>query len=293
MKKIGVLAVVMAMAFLFVGVASAEMYVEGYIGGSQAQNMGQAFGVGDVHSSTILGDGQGFKRTHLKFSGKSEPAVLGGVKVGTWFVKEGFAGFNYPDWMKYMGFYTDFSYQTLMMRNQRLSGTSFIGVVGNGSVALNQAGQINTEGMIATWAFMFAGRYGFFPDSEVPFGRLQPYVGVGPAVFFTSMKPKLNTQFINTAITPVGGVHMSPGNQGSTTIGLAVDTGLRFMALKNVSIDLSFKYRYTQANYDFAGQDTSGINVAGNPTLLSNAATFKLEPHYNLFSGQLGVAYHF
>ena len=34
MKKIGVLAVMLAAAFLFVGVASAEMYVEGYIGGA-------------------------------------------------------------------------------------------------------------------------------------------------------------------------------------------------------------------------------------------------------------------
>ena len=41
MKKIGVLAVVMAMAFLFVGVASAEMYVEGYIGGSMASSTNQ------------------------------------------------------------------------------------------------------------------------------------------------------------------------------------------------------------------------------------------------------------
>jgi opacity protein-like surface antigen len=290
MKKIGVLAVVMAMAFLFVGVASAEMYIEGYIGGSQAQNAGQAFGVKDVGSSTILLNGQGFKQSHLRFSGKSDPAVLGGIKVGTWFVKEGFAGFNYPDWMKYMGFYTDFSYQTLVMRPQRIGGTSFIGinVAGNPAFAQTEAGTFNSEGMIATWAFMFAGRYGFFQDSEVPFGRLQPYVAVGPAIFFSSMKPKINTQFIDGG--GLSGVHMSPGTKSATTIGLAVDTGIRFMALKNVSIDLSFKYRYTQASYDFSGQDTTAI---AGITVLSNAATFKLQPQYNLFSGQLGVAYHF
>ena len=39
MKKIGVLAVVLAVAFLFVGVASAEMYVEGYLGAAQAENL--------------------------------------------------------------------------------------------------------------------------------------------------------------------------------------------------------------------------------------------------------------
>jgi len=42
MKKIGVFVVVMAMACLFAGVASAEMYVEGYLGGAFADNSGQA-----------------------------------------------------------------------------------------------------------------------------------------------------------------------------------------------------------------------------------------------------------
>jgi hypothetical protein len=42
MKKIGVFLVVMAMACLFAGVASAEMYVERYLRGASADNSGQA-----------------------------------------------------------------------------------------------------------------------------------------------------------------------------------------------------------------------------------------------------------
>ncbi len=292
MKRIGILAVVMAAAFLFVGVASAEMYVEGYLGGSQASNMGQAFTIHDIVNSGVNNVTQ---NNHLQFSGKTDTAVLGGLKIGTWFVPEGFAGWSgYPSWAKYFGFYTDFSYQTLMMRNQRVSGTSFISganangnfVPGGSFVNLN-AGNITSEGSIATWAFMFAARYGFFPDSEVPFGRLQPYVAVGPAVMFSSMKPKINTFFVGGVVNGFNASNFSPGNQGSTNIALAADAGVRYMALKNVSIDISFKYRYAQPTYTFGGRDANNLNGFQGP------ATMKLNPVYDLYSFQAGVAYHF
>ncbi len=286
-----VLGLVLALALLVLGgPARAEMYVEGYLGASQAANSGQSLSVKDIASNNIvfpnfffLAPGNATHRLH--YSGSSNITMLGGVKVGTWFVKEGFAGYSgYPDWCKYFGFYTDFSYQRLFTNQQRLSGTGALAFspADFGSHVDTEVGTIKTEGMAATWAFMFAGRYGFLPDSEVPFGRLQPYVAVGPAIMFTSLKPKLSTTFIG-AYNGQGATHMSPGSQSNTSIALAVDAGLRYMALKNVSLDISFKYRYAQAHYDFGGLDV----LTGVP------ATFKLNPTYSLFSGQVGVAYHF
>ena len=298
MKKIGVLAVVMATAFLFVGVASAELYVEAYIGGAMANNLNSTVNVHDVGAGSGQMGGNfkginalnGISTYHLNTNGAVDPTVLGGIKLGTWFVKEGFAGWSgYPDWCKYFGFYTDFSYQRLYTRDNRISGTDFFGgtnFFGQPATAgHSDVGFMQTEGMAATWAFMFAARYGFFQDSEVPFGRLQPYVAVGPAVMFTSMKPKIWTQ-INQAtglISPITDLVINPGNQSSTNLALAVDAGFRYMALKNVSFDVSFKYRYAQPSYTFNGQD-GGLGIP---------ATFKLSPSLNLYSAQVGVAYHF
>ena len=132
---------------------------------------------------------------------------------------------------------------------------------------------------------MFAGRYGFLPDSEVPFGRLQPYVAVGPAIMFSSLQPKVLADEIGlTTGNPTGFVLTnSPGSQSSTNICLVVDAGIRYMCLKNVSIDISFKYRYAQPSFSYMVW----------PYCTNFLGKFTLNPTYNLFSGQVGVAYHF
>jgi hypothetical protein len=273
----GVLGLFLAVALVALAApASAEMYVEGYLGGTAAANMGQNFVVHESNptptpptttiTSTVPGD------FHLNYPGNTDPSVIGGLKVGTWFVRDGFAGWSgYPDWCKYFGFYTDISYQKLEFPGQRLSGTN---IFNNGAPANLVAGTFSSQGMVTTLAFMLAGRYGFYPDAEVPFGRLQPYVAVGPAVLFTSLDPSVQAN----------GLSISKASYTDATIALAVESGIRYMALKNVSIDLSFKYRYAQPNFDFTGR-TNDANGA--------PASFKLNPTYNLFSGELGVAYHF
>ena len=81
------------------GAAPAEMYVEGYIGG---------VGAGNLDTTTTINYPD--LATGMNTPGSANPAVIGGLKLGTWFVPTGFLGYNYPDWMKYFGFYTDFSF---------------------------------------------------------------------------------------------------------------------------------------------------------------------------------------
>jgi opacity protein-like surface antigen len=235
MGLLGVLLLAVALVAL-PGPARAETYMEAYLGGA---------GASDFYST----------QSHLSLS--VSPAVIAGLKLGTWFVPTGFLGYQYPDWMKYFGFYTDFSFQRLNVPQQQL-----------GNFPLD----FKSEGTVATWAFMFAGRYGFLQDSEVPFGRLQPYVAVGPAVMFSSRDVKASSPFGR----PVGALATTSvglGSQSSVDVALVVEAGLRYMCLKNVSLDASFKYRFA------------------SPRFVYN--NFDWRPDYNLFSGQLGVAYHF
>jgi opacity protein-like surface antigen len=243
--------------------ARAEMYVEAYLGGNFA---GSA-------SDTISGnwmDATGAGPFSYNSAGHIDPAVVGGLKLGTWFVKEGFLGMNYPDWMKYLGFYLDFSYHRLNFRTGK-------GTWVNPTVPESFQDTFGTEGTAATLAFMFAVRYGFLPDSEVPIGRLQPYVAVGPAILFS-------TQQLSFSSIPTAAVwSLKPPSRSSADLALAVEAGLRWMALKNVSLDASFKYRYAHPSYSYSGvMDSAGA-----------VQSFTFSPTYNLFTVQLGAAYHF
>ena len=248
--------------------ANGEMYVEAYLGGNFAATESFNFGASPHPILTY----------NVRVPGRFDPAVVGGLKIGTWFVKEGFLGFNYPAWMRFFGFFLDFSYHRLNLGHQRANyRETFLGLNNRGVL------DFSSEGTAATLAFMFAGRYGFFPDSEVPFGRLQPYLAVGPALLFTTQQPRFNfVRFTGPFLTD----DQDMASKSNVALALAVETGLRYMALKNVSLDLSFKYRYAEPSYTY--------------NLSAGANNFFIAPHsitmnqtLHLFSVQLGAAYHF
>jgi opacity protein-like surface antigen len=241
----------------------AEMYVEAYLGANFAGS--PAYSI-DGHWTNAGAAGPFI----FNSSERIDPAVVGGLKIGTWFVKEGFLGQNYPEWMKYFGFYFDFSYHRLDFSRQ--NGTWIYPTLGQSYI-----NNLYSNGSAATMAFMFAARYGLFPDQEVPFGRLQPYVAVGPAILFSSQQPSFFAVPITDNWT------LKAPSRSSTDIALAAEAGLRWMALKNVSLDVSFKYLYAQPSYNY-----SGIIDAFN-----RVQSFTFSPVYNFFRVQAGVAYHF
>ena len=184
MKKWGKICVIAVLAWLLAlsTAAPAAMYVEALLGGNTA-------------SSPAAGT----------------PAVIGGGRVGLWFVNEGALALEYPKWMKYLGFYTDITINGMRVNREQFQ---------------------DANGYVAAWAFMFAARCGFLKNKEVPFGRLQPYVGVGPAI-------------VNVAIpTPAG-------ENSVFTPGLVMDAGVRYMFNQRFSADLFFRYRYAQPNFTY------------------------------------------
>jgi opacity protein-like surface antigen len=115
------------------------------------------------------------------------------------------------------------------------------------------------------WAMQsnLLARYGFFKDKEVPFGRLQPYVGVGPG------------------FEVIYGYNDSAKNFAIETL-----VGLRYMLTPKISVFGEYKF-----SYQFAAE-YEGNQFSNYPPKTSGQATtmaFDVPHHRFVF----GIAYHF
>ena len=195
-------AVLLAALLALSGVAQSAMWVGAELGGNFPMSpMAKAAGI-------ELGG--------VNFDG----TVIGGATIGYDFVNSGFGAYAWPDWMKYFSFATDITYNPLRVHS-----------IGGNAVPFT------VKGSCVAWTFLLMAHYGLFPDSEIPSGRVNPYIGVGPAIVWS-------------------GLTLGQFNGNSTNVGLVVEPGIRWVALKNVSIDTSFRYRLASPSYTFVGVET-------------------------------------
>jgi hypothetical protein len=226
MKKKGYvlgMAVVLAALLALPGVGQSAMWVGAEIGGNFPLSSTVKIGNVDLEDFTF------------------NASVIGGAIIGYDFVNSGFGAYNWPDWMRYFSFATDITYNRL---NTPSSQTVNVNV--GGATVPATVGRF--KGYELCWTFLFMAHYGFFPDSEVPTGRVVPYLGVGPAILWTGLDSG----------------NVGVGNASSTNIALVVEPGIRWMCLKNVSIDTALRYRYASPSWEFNTPiGTGDVKVSG------------------------------
>jgi hypothetical protein len=217
-KKTYVLGVAVLLAALLAlaGVAQSAMWVGAELGGNFTSNPNVSIGGTTINQSTPI-----------------NAAVIGGATIGYDFVNTGFGAYAWPDWMKYFSFAADFTYNRLSIN------------AGPDGLQRILPGGSRLDGYAMALTFLFMGHYGFFPDSEIPGGRVNPYLGVGPGIVWSGF-PQTNN---------------AVGNLNATNIALVAEAGIRWVCFKSVSVDTAFRYRYVVPSYDIGN---TSVNVPLN-----------------------------
>jgi opacity protein-like surface antigen len=178
-----------------------------------------------------------------------DPGVLGGVKMGRYF--------DTIPWLG-VGMETSFSRNAIRGSNGRISPP-----LPTGATRL-----FTGADYFDIWAMQvnLLMRYGFFKDKEVTFGRLQPYVGIGPGF-----------ELVYATI------------DSSKNFALEVQAGLRYMCTEKIALFCEYKFSYQfQVEYqNFAIAKQSPESQGKGPSL--QTMTFDLPQHRFV----LGISYHF
>ncbi|MBU4232710.1 MAG: outer membrane beta-barrel protein [Proteobacteria bacterium] len=169
---------------------------------------------------------------------RTNTSLLGGIIIGYDFVKEGYLGYKWPNWMKYFSMAIDLTYNDFSQPPQtaRLQSPK---VFSRGSPPTTYININNSaHGYMLQLSLFFIARYGFFPSPELPFGRLIPYVGGGPGLFFSIVETSRSENYAKSS--------------DSIEPGLFAEAGVRYMLHPKVSLDAALRYRYTFPSYDRA-----------------------------------------
>ena len=214
-----------------------EFYVGGFMGAALTPS--QDLKYSDGFSLNKVGG----QAPATLFGNKFQPGVVGGFKFG-----------YFNDRIPYLGLEVETYFNRSAVRSTTLSTSRPI--LRSTTVTVPNDDWVNW-----TTALHIVGRYGFLTDQEVPFGRLQPYVGLGPAFV-------VNYEDVDSA----------------KNFGVDVMVGLRYMMLKNVSAFVEYKF-----NYLWNIEIEEHAFYLPNGTVGRGTATLNYDSHKIV----LGVAYHF
>jgi opacity protein-like surface antigen len=95
-------------------------------------------------------------------------------------------------------------------------------------------------------------RYGFFKDDEFPKGRLQPYVGIGPGLFFSIASGNIGSLTVDDT---------------STDIGLDFRTGVAFQFDPNWAAFLEYRFTHIEPSWS---ANVFGTNSSASTTFNTN-----------------------
>lgn len=207
-----------------------EFFVGGFLGGAMVGNTAWTYQAGGLSTTA----------NNMKI----DPGVTGGIKVGYFF-----------DSLPVFGIEGEGSIGSQQQPSQTLGLNPPIprGIT---------TGQSASQSMLVwTMAFHFIGRYGFFPTPEIPFGRLQPYVGIGPGL-----------------------VMLYAEADSAKNFSLEFEAGLRYMFTKNLGGFLEYKLSQ-QWQVELEAQRL----YYNNTYITTNKATFDFTRNQIV----LGLAYHF
>lgn len=202
-----------------------EFFVGGFLGASCLPDSEWTFQIA----------GQNYKATNMGL----DPGVTGGIKLG-YFLE------SFP----YFGIEAEGS----IGRQKQPSQAVTLDRALRGGIQGQVPGQTL---LIWTMALHFVGRYGFLQDQEVPFGRLQPYVGIGPGL-----------------------VVIYGEADSAKNFSLELEAGLRYMFTKNLGGFLEYKFS-KQWSVELETQRLSGLTAS--------KAVFDFDRHQVV----VGLAYHF
>ncbi len=174
---------------------------------------------------------------------KIDPGITSGLKLG-----------YFLDSFPYFGIEGEGSIGTQYQPSQTVSL--------NPALKYAVAGRVSSQSMLVwTMAFHFLGRYGFFPSPEVPFGHLQPYVGIGPGL-----------------------VMLYAPADSAKNFSLEVEAGLRYMVTKNLGAFIEYKFSQ-QWQVELEAQQLSFNNFG----FTADKAVFDFTRNQVV----VGLAYHF